>query len=87
MTNGEFQSALWVLVKTADEMGLNDTKQMLVTTCMAMLYPPAVQKALAKECSDAAAKWAKRLRDALNEQDKRDELEWFRDFEWPDDLE
>ena len=86
MTHDDFTKRLWGLVKAADDLGLPDTKDMIVNAAMSMLYPSAVQKALAKECSDATKKWAKRLREAMAEQGEKDDREWFRDFEWPEDL-
>jgi len=82
----DLSSAIWKLAKSAGEDDRPDIKKMLINAAMTMLYPPAVQKAVANDCSEVVAKWAKRLREAMDAREADEEREWARDFEWPDDL-
>lgn len=86
MSSQEIFSRLGELLTEAHKSGLVEEKKFIEIALMSMLYAKPIQRAILTEITPIISKWAKRQRDAIDAKDAEDELEWFREFEWPDDL-
>lgn len=72
------------LVKEAEPV--KPTGDLLMMVYLTMMYAPAIQHEIHREVTEIVNKWAKRNRDLIDEECEEADRDWFRNFEWPEDL-